>query len=171
MPSNEAIELLESVLSSVNESERWQYRHADLLKKKQADLEDQLEDEEKKIIYYGKKDQSKYKKIGNDLANLYNLDHNSSKINNYRKGIGSYINNGGKLDLNPKSNSRYEYDEDEAKNRHNYLQNMNKEKITNSPKSKDMHDRINLRTAAFDTTAKHEAAMILIEALNTLLNE
>ncbi len=40
-----------------------------------------------------------------------------------------------------------------------------------SPKNKDMHDRINERTKKYDTTAKHEAACILIEALNTLLNE
>ena len=38
-------------------------------------------------------------------------------------------------------------------------------------KAAGLHDRINKRTKAFDTTAKHEAAMILIEALNTLLNE
>lgn len=38
-------------------------------------------------------------------------------------------------------------------------------------KAAGLHDRINKRTAAFDTTAKHEACMILIEALNTLLNE
>jgi hypothetical protein len=38
-------------------------------------------------------------------------------------------------------------------------------------KAAGLHDRINKRTAAFDTTAKHEAALILIEALNTLLNE
>ena len=171
MPSNEAIELIESVLTSVSESERWQYRYDDLINKKKADLEDQLENEEKKIVYYGKKDQSKYKKIGKDLSDLYNLDTNSSRLNTYRKGIGSTKSEDEKLDLNPKSNPLYDYDKDEARSRHKYLQNMNKEKITNSPKSKDMHDRINLRTKAFDTTAKHEAALILIEALNTILNE
>ena len=41
----------------------------------------------------------------------------------------------------------------------------------NEPKNKALHDRINKRTVRYDTAAKHEAALILIEALNTLLNE
>ena len=178
MPSNETLELLENVLSSVSESERWQYRQADLIKKKRDDLDKKIENEKRKVEYYGK-----------DPATLEYLKKEKSKIPNvsddklmiYRKGIDP--NRIG----DPKTSKKLNFDNNQTtiKRRHNNLVNYedndthlyntitDKHKALNilNKKEKALHDRINKRTAAFDTTAKHEATMILIEALNTLLNE
>ena len=45
------------------------------------------------------------------------------------------------------------------------INDRSKKPTSKKPENVEMHERINKRTA------KHEAAMILIEALNTLLNE
>ena len=211
MPSNEAIELLENVLSSVSESERWQYRYADALKKKREDLKKKIENEKKKIEYYGK-DPSKLKELEKELkiatpdneSDAKNIDN---VINNYRKGTESYAVRHGndriehrteKLSKDNTIKKAKEFSEniegslenrdyeinwrnDALKGKEPYGRRYGwagenelvriSNKLKYKPNHKNMHDRINKRTAAFDTTAKHEAAMILIEALNTLLNE
>ena len=70
MPSNEAIELLENVLSSVNESERWQYRYNDIIKSKKAEIEKQITAEKRKIEDYGKKDTSKLEELKDELKKI-----------------------------------------------------------------------------------------------------
>ena len=175
MPSNEAIDLLENVLSNISESERWQYRDADIANKKIAELNKQIDDEEKKIEYYDK-DPSKQKELIRKLRKVHNFSNDW--VNAYRKGIDAYT--GEKL--NPKEN---DHDKDEIKDRRIWFKtNIDDKTLFNgatherhplnnnlTDKEKALHDRINKRTKAFDTTAKHEACMILIEALNTLLNE
>jgi hypothetical protein len=170
MPSNEALELVESVLTSVSESERWQYRHADLINKKQADLDKKIENEKKKVEYYGK-DPSKLEEL---KSNKYSIPYvKNDELREFR--TGTHYNK-------EKLNLRKDQDQREARNRGVELKNaetnynlfVDRSRFTNAeldPKTKALHTRIDKRTKAFDTTAKHEAACILIEALNTLINE
>ena len=179
MASNEAIELIEQVLG---ESERWQYRQADLLNKKRDDLDKKIENEKKKVEYYGK-DPDKLEELEWEKSKIPYV--NNKKLINYRKGTDH---------KNSKLNPKKQYNEEDNKisRRHKSLVDFNQkpnpdldETLYNpmtekwltpnigrlDKKKRAFHERINKRTAAFDTTAKHEAACILIEALNTLLNE
>ncbi len=175
MPSNEAIELLENVLSNINESERWQYRQADSIKKKRDDLEKQIEAEKKKVEFYGK-DPGKLKELKEKLYTTAYVDND--KLKKYRTGTN---------DRGRKLNPKDQFDKRYISDRHDVVRNSDEDilytPLVNNgthyerklPKNKDMYDRIDKRTKAFDTTnlhnIKHEAACILIEALNTLLNE
>ena len=153
MPSNEAIELLESVLS---ESERAIYRVNDILDKKISNKEKELEAEDdfiKKSRLKTDLDSLKIKRERNNAAGhraIVSPDHkvtadeirkgtkDKSKQRNYK-----YIRSGGGLDA------------DETALR---------------PYSSTGVD-VNLFNGIYRNKTKHEAACILIEALNTLLNE
>ena len=184
MPSNEALELIESVLTSVNEADRWQYRYADIQKKKKDELEKQIAAEKKKVEYYGK-DPSKLKKLEDELSDFPEIKE--TMLKDYRKGT---VRNKEKLNPSKKLGNNHNFDTDEVKSRHKSLNNDDEpSKFLYNPitknfygpntdlsnKQKAMLKRIDKRTKAFDTThlhdPKHEAAQILIEALDTLLSE
>jgi hypothetical protein len=168
MPSNEALDLLESVLSSISESERWQYRIGDIREKQK--------ERERKRVLMGKNDEE------------YNdIDTPTEDLELARKGIQSKDFKKSKYYRRYTPNEVREVLKNTLKSSSGYKgQGFSKEEldhpafknsaggtyyIENEPEHKAMHDRINTRTELYDTTAKHEAAMILIEALNTLLNE
>jgi chromosome segregation ATPase len=164
MASNEAMELLENVLSSVNESERAIYRALDIEQKKLQqeinELEDERTKERKKVEEYHK-DPNRYYEIMNELEKKrQELDHTKD----HARAV-----------FNPMRNGTNEYGEKaksgNTSSRHTILTARTNYELNKQPKNKELHDRINKRTKLYDTTAKHEACMILIEALNTLLNE
>ena len=82
--SNEAINIVESVLSSVNESERWQYRYADMQEKKLKDINKQIKNERKKIEEYGK-DRTKLDELLDRRSQLTIPD---TELEDIRKGKG-----------------------------------------------------------------------------------
>ena len=169
MPSNEAIELLESVLSSVSESERAYYRIYDIYQKKINDLDNQIKNEEKKVEYYGKNPN----KLNKLIVERNNLESKSKQYDFDPERISERKGN-----RNP--NVSGDYFRKKASGISSYFGSNDPlrpgvENKNLSNKEKAMLERIDKRTKAFDTThlhdPKHEAAIILIEALNTLLNE
>lgn len=194
MPSNEAVELLENVLSSVNESRRAIYRIADIEREK--DLERHRDN--------NKRQQAEYKKINKLYGGYSGKTKPMLNIESDRN-----------VEDMKRDNKNYEikHAEKEAKGkdwekdltqRKGFVKRNTRELEAKAPIPDSMADEyINVRTDAFDRKnphakrkgdptyyssgefsrelkeddkeakerAKHEAACILIEALNTLLNE
>lgn len=167
MPSNEAIEILENVLSSVSESERWQYRLGDI-------REEQKERERKRVL------------MGKNAREYNDIETPTEELKLARKGITKRtFPDDAKYEIDQRRNlakstlsstiapkgyvsTAYELKYPGFKSNNSGTNGIHY--IEREPEHKDMHDRINARTEEYDTTAKHEAVMILIEALNTLLN-
>lgn len=165
MPSNETLELIESVLTSVSESERAYYRIYDIYQKKINDLDNQIKNEEKKVEYYGKNPD----KLNKLIVERNNLESKSKQYDFDPERISERKGN-----RNP--NVSGDYFRKKASGISSYLGStdplrpgVKNRKLSDNEEA--LHKRIDKRTKAFDTTAKHEAACILIEALNTLLNE
>ena len=174
------IKLIESVLDTVIQESRLgkYYKHYEDRVKEIEDKYKDLEDKERKKIDYFNGNPEKLKDI--QRKKELELDDLKTKflgkpgwqmpVENYK-----YAANG---ELNPEF---VRTTLKRIKNTDSDTSDLNDKQINrlllinqnNRPQGKaaGLHDRINKRTKAFDTTAKHEAAMILIEALNTLLNE
>ena len=166
MPSNETIELLENVLSSVSESDRAYYRIYDIYKNKLNDLNRQIANEEKKVEYYGKDNNKLFELKKEKDALRYKVAEHLPKyetVDNLKKGKRDYGNQG--MGKYFKLHTAGLANTNELKLR----TGIENRKLSDNEEA--LHKRIDKRTKAFDTTAKHEAALILIEALNTLLNE
>lgn len=149
MPSNEAIELLENVLS---ESKAFR-KFSDIAQKKSLELLDNYGDA----------------KDSGDPAAIIKAAKELKEYNNKMMKYGiPYPNKDFSGHKNPEI-----YDKEAAKKYGDKYKTLDKQFKINTgsarPKNIAVHGNINARTGLL--SGKYEAAMILIEALNTLLNE
>lgn len=152
--SNEAIELVESVLSSVNESKAYR-KYSDQAQKKAQELTDR---------YVMAKAEGNQEKATKALKDLKKYNDSLAKygtpypVNNIFGGKSSEVYD---KDMAEMMGAGYKAGDKEFK------KNTGSARPKNIAVHKNINDRMNL--ARFD--ARNEAAMILIETLNTLLNE